>query len=173
MRLIRARAAEFKIDPKRLGVLGFSAGGHLAADLAVSHAQQVYAPVDAADSLSARPAFVGLIYPVISLDTAISHGDTAPNLLGPNPSPELIAARSPALHVTKDTPPSFVAAAMDDGFILPENSLLGRRPAAKRGTVEAHFFAEGGHGFGLHLPKEMPGSRWPDLFALWMRKHGG
>src|SRR5207302_8882276 len=112
------------IVPTRLGVLGFSAGGHLAADLAVSHAQRVYAPVDSADSLSARPAFVGLIYPVIALDTAISHGDTAPNLLGPKPSPEFLAARSPALHVAKDTPPSFVAAAMDDGFILPEHSQL-------------------------------------------------
>jgi acetyl esterase/lipase len=172
-RLIRARAADFKIDPNRLGVLGFSAGGHLAADLAVSHAQRVYAPVDSADSLSARPAFVGLIYPVISLDTAISHGDTAPNLLGPKTSPELLAARSPALHVAKETPPSFVAAAMDDGFILPENSLLWTQACRKAGApVEAHFFAEGGHGFGLHLPKEMPGSRWPDLFALWMRKHG-
>ena len=63
---------------------------------------------------------------------------------------------------------------MDDGFILPENSLLWTQACRKAGApVEAHFFADGGHGFGLHLPKEMPGSRWPDLFALWMRKHGG
>ena len=174
MRLIRARASEFKIDPNRLGVLGFSAGGHLAADLTVSYDQPIYAPVDAADRISAKPAFTGLIYPVISLDTAISHGDSAPNLLGANASPELIAARSPALHVTKNTPPSFVAAAMDDGFIMPENSLQWIAACRKAGAiVEAHLFSEGGHGFGLHLPKEMPGSRWPDLFALWMRKHGG
>lgn len=174
MRVIRARASEFKIDPNRLGVLGFSAGGHLAADLTVSYDQPIYAPVDAADRISAKPAFTGLIYPVISLDTAISHGDSAPNLLGANASPELIAARSPALHVTKNTPPSFVAAAMDDGFIMPENSLQWIAACRKAGAiVEAHLFSEGGHGFGLHLPKEMPGSRWPDLFALWMRKHGG
>lgn len=174
MRLIRARAAEFKIDPNRLGVLGFSAGGHLAADLTVSYDQPLYAPVDAADRLSAKPAFTGLIYPVISLDTAISHGDSAPNLLGPNASPQLVAARSPALHVTKNTPPSFVAAALDDGFITPENSLQWIAACRKAGaTVEAHLFSEGGHGFGLHLPKEMPGSRWPDIFALWLRKHGG
>jgi acetyl esterase/lipase len=174
MRLIRARAAEFKIDPNRLGLLGFSAGGHLAADLTVAYDQPVYAPVDAADRLSAKPAFTGLIYPVISLDTAISHGDSAPNLLGPNASPELVAARSPALHVTKDTPPSFVAAAMDDGFITPENSLQWIAACRKVGaSLEAHLFSKGGHGFGLHLPKDMPGSRWPDLFALWMRKHGG
>jgi acetyl esterase/lipase len=174
MRLIRNRATEFHIDSARLGVLGFSAGGHLAADLAVSHNQQIYRPVDAADQQSARPAFLGLVYPVISLDTAISHGDSARSLLGPNPPPELIASRSPALHVTKDTPPSFVAAAMDDGFITPENSLQWIAACRRAGaSVEAHLFADGGHGFGAHLPKELPGSRWPDLFALWMRKHEG
>jgi acetyl esterase/lipase len=174
MRLIRLRASDFRIDPTRLGVLGFSAGGHLAADLAVSHAQETYKPVDAADSLSAKPAFLGLVYPVISLDTAVSHGQSAPNLLGPHPSAELTAARSPAYHVTKDTPSSFAVAAMDDDFIQPENSLEWVAACRKAGApVEAHFFADGGHGFGLHLPKDLPGSRWPDLFALWMRKHGG
>jgi acetyl esterase/lipase len=174
MRLIRSRAGEFRIDPARLGMLGFSAGGHLAADLAVSHTERVYEPVDAADQLSARPAFVGLLYPVISLDLKETLGVSAPDLLGPNPSPELIAARSPALHVTKETPPSFIAAAMDDGLVLPPNSQhwIAACLAAKA-SVEAHLFAQGGHGFGLHLPKDLPGSRWPDLFALWMRGHGG
>jgi acetyl esterase/lipase len=174
MRLIRSRAAEFRIDPARLGALGFSAGGHLAADLAVAHAERVYEPIDAADRLSARPAFVGLVYPVISLDTAISQGSSSPNLVGPNPTPALIAARSPAQHVTADTPPSFIAAAFDDGLVHIDNSLLWI-DACRRAkiAVEAHLFSEGGHGFGLHLPKDLPGSRWPDLFALWMRKHGG
>ncbi len=173
MRLIRSRAAEFRIDPMRLGVLGFSAGGHLAADLAVSADQPIYTPVDQADSLSARPAFLGLVYPVISLDPNISHGGSAPNLLGLNASPELIAARSPALHISSKTPPSFVAAAMDDDFITPANSLLWVDACSRsKVPVEAHLFGEGGHGFGFHLPKELPGSRWPDLFALWMRKHG-
>jgi acetyl esterase/lipase len=174
VRLIRARAADFRIDPARLGALGFSAGGHLAADLAVSHGARVYSRVDAADQLSARPAFVGLVYPVISLDPKETNGVSGPNLLGPNPSPELVAARSPALHVTKDTPPSFIAAAMDDGLVLPPNSQHWINAClAAKANVEAHLFADGGHGFGLHLPKDLPGSRWPDLFALWMRKHGG
>jgi acetyl esterase/lipase len=174
MRLIRSRAAEFRIDGDRLGVVGFSAGGHLAADLAVSHAERLQAPVNSVDSLSARPAFVALLYPVISLDTAITHGESAPNLLGSNPPPERVAARSPAQHVTKDTPPSFVAAAMDDDFIMPENSLEWIAACRRAGaTVEAHLFADGGHGFGFHLPRDLPGARWPDLFALWMRKHGG
>ena len=174
MRLIRSRAAEFRIDPARLGTIGFSAGGHLAADLAVSHAARLYAPVDAADRLSARPAFVGLVYPVISHDPKLSEGSTGPNLLGDNPTASEVAARSPALHVTSDTPPSFIAAAFDDGLIHIDNSLAWI-DACRRAKVpvEAHLFADGGHGFGLHLPKDMPGSRWPDMFALWMRKHGG
>jgi acetyl esterase/lipase len=174
MRLIRSRATDFRIDPVRLGAIGFSAGGHLAADVATSFDQRTYAPVDAADALSARPAFLGLIYPVISLDTAISLGASSPNLLGPDPSAELIAARSPALHVTAQTPPSFVAAAFDDGLILVDNSLIWIDACRRaRAPVESHLFSEGGHGFGFHLPRDLPSSRWPDLFAQWMRKHGG
>ena len=174
MRLIRSRPAEFGIDPQRLGVLGFSAGGHLAADLAVSHLEHTYETVDAVDRLSARPAFVGLVYPVISLDTTISQGSSVPNLLGPSPTPGTIASRSPAQHVTAATPPSFIAAAFDDGLVHIDNSLAWI-DACRRAKVpvEAHLFAEGGHGFGLHLSKDLPGSRWPDLFALWMRKNGG
>jgi acetyl esterase/lipase len=174
MRLIRSRAADFRIDPARLGVIGFSAGGHLAADLAVAHAQQVYQPIDPVDRVSARPAFAGLVYPVISLDTKISDGGSRQNLLGPNATVEQIAARSPALHVTADTPPSFIAAALDDGLIHIDNSLIWIDSCRRaKVPVEAHLFSEGGHGFGLHLPRDLPGSRWPDLFALWMRKHGG
>jgi acetyl esterase/lipase len=174
MRLIRSRAADFRIDPARLGAIGFSAGGHLAADLATAFDQRTYAPVDAADTLSARPAFIGLIYPVISLDTKISLGASSPNLLGPNPSAELVAARSPALHVTAQTPPSFVAAAFDDGLILIDNSLTWIDACRRaKAPVETHLFSEGGHGFGFHLPKDLPASRWPDLFSLWLRKHGG
>jgi acetyl esterase/lipase len=173
MRLIRSRAAEYRIDPARLGVLGFSAGGHLAADLAVSHAEQTYRAIDAADSLSARPAFVGLVYAVISLDPAISKGNSARNLLGPTPAKALVDARLPASRVNAGTPPSFVAAAFDDGLIHIDNSLLWIEACRGAGaSVEAHLFATGGHGFGLHLPKDNPGSLWPDLFALWMRRHG-
>jgi len=174
MRLIRSRSRELGIDAARLGVLGFSAGGHLAADLAVSHQEHVYDPVDAADRLSARPSFVGLVYPVISLDTAISKGNSSPNLVGPGATPELIAARSPARHVAANTPPSFIAAAFDDPLIGIDNSLMWIDACRRaKTTVEAHLFSEGGHGFGLHLPKDMPGSRWPHLFSLWLRKHGG
>lgn len=173
MRLIRSRAAEFRIDPARLGVLGFSAGGHLAADLAVSFDQPTYRPVDAADSLSARPAFAGLIYPVTTLG-AETHGGSRDNLLGPNASAALIAARSPVLHVSPGTPPSFIVAAFDDGTVPVSNSLAWIAACRNaKCSVEAHLFAEGGHGFGFHLPRDNPGSRWPDLFAAWLRRHGG
>jgi acetyl esterase/lipase len=173
MRLIRSRAGQYRIDPARLGVLGFSAGGHLAADLAVSHAEQTYRAIDAADSLSARPAFVGLVYAVISLNPTISKGNSAKNLLGPAPAKALVDARSPASRVGPDTPPSFIAAAFDDGLVHIDNSLLWIEACRGAGaSVEAHLFATGGHGFGLHLPKDNPGSLWPDLFALWMRRHG-
>lgn len=174
MRLIRSRATDFRIDPSRLGVLGFSAGGHLAADLAVSHSEQVYGKIDEADALSAEPAFVGLIYPVISLDTKTSQGNSSPNLLGPHPPPQTVAARSPALHVSGETPPSFIVAAFDDDLVHIDNSLIWI-DACRRAKirVEAHLFSEGGHGFGLHLPQDSTGSLWPDLFALWIKKHGG
>ena len=172
MRLVRARAAEFRIDPDRLGVLGFSAGGHLAADLSVAYDQRVYPPVDNSDTLSARPAFAGLIYPVATLDRDFSHAGSRDWLLGPNAPPELVAARSPERHVTAATPSSFVVHAFDDGLVPIDNSLAWIAAArAANVPVEAHLFAQGGHGFGLHLPRANPGSRWPDLFALWMRGH--
>ena len=173
MRLIRSRAAELRIDPGRLGILGFSAGGHLAADLAVSFDQPTYKPVDAADRLSARPAFAGLIYPVTTLG-AETHGGSRDNLLGSNAAGDLIAARSPVLHVSPSTPPSFVVAAFDDGTVPIDNSFEWIAACRKaKVSVEAHLLSEGGHGFGFHLPRDNPGSRWPDLFALWLRKHGG
>ena len=173
MRLIRSRAVELRIDAARLGIVGFSAGGHLAADLAVSFDQRVYRPVDEADEHSARPAFAGLIYPVATLES-FTHAGSRDNLLGANAPAELIVTRSPERHITSTTPPTFVVAAFDDDTVPIENSFAWI-DACRRAkvSVEAHLFAKGGHGFGLHLPKDLPASRWPDLFALWMRKHGG
>lgn len=174
MRLIRSRAADFRIDPNRLGVVGFSAGGHLAADLAVAHAEKVYAPVDAADDLSAKPAYAGLVYPVTTLINAGPASRSMDGLLGPNPPQALREARSPVLHVTKETPPSFLVHAMDDGLVPIRHSLQWIEAMNRAGApVESHLFAEGNHGFGLHLPPDLPGSRWPDLFGLFLRKHGG
>ena len=172
MRLIRSRSAEFSIDRERLGVIGFSAGGHLASDLGVSYDDQVYQPIDSADRQSARPSFLGLIYPVTTLGAG-THGGSRDNLLGPNPLPQIIERRSPVLHVNARTPPCFVLAAFDDDTVPIQNS-LGWIAACRSSYVpiEAHLLAEGGHGFGFHLPANNSGSRWPELFALWMRRHG-
>jgi acetyl esterase/lipase len=174
VRLIRARAPEFRIDPARLGIIGFSAGGHLAADLAVSFDQPVYKAIDSADRLPARPAFAGLVYPVTTLELGKSHGGSRDKLLGSNAPSDLALTRSPLRHVSPETPPCFILHAFDDGTVPVGNSLdwIAACRAAKV-SVEAQLLAEGGHGFGLHLPRDNPGSRWPDLFALWMRKHGG
>lgn len=170
MRLIRARAAEFGIDPERLASLGFSAGGHLNASLATDYASRVYAPVDAADTLSARPFASALVYPVIAMEPPYAHRGSRDSLLGPDPSAELVAARSPAQHIGPDTPPLFLAHALDDDAVPPENSLmvLQAMRAAKR-PVEAHFFQEGRHAFGVGRP-DTPSAQWPDLFLAWLAR---
>jgi len=174
MRLIRSRASAFDIDPARLGVLGFSAGGHLAGDLATAYDRQVYQRVDAADAQSARPAFAGLIYPVATLQPPIAHAGSRDYLIGPDQPGALVADRSPLLHVNAATPPCFLVHAFDDDLVPVANSIQWIAACERAEVpVEAHLFGKGGHGFGLHLPKDMPGSRWPELFGLWMRKNGG
>lgn len=174
MRLIRSRASEWSIDPLRLGVLGFSAGGHLAADLSTSFQEQTYAPLDAADQISTRPAFAGLIYPILTLEIGMGHIASRDNLLGPNPSADVIRARSPIRHIRRDAPPYFLVHAMDDTTVTVANSISWMMACqAAEIAAETHLFTEGGHGFGFHLTPDMPAARWPELFALWLRKHGG
>jgi acetyl esterase/lipase len=170
MRLIRSRAAEFGVDPERLTTVGFSAGGHLNASLATDYASRVYEPVDAADQLSSKPFAAALIYPVIAMEPPYAHMGSRYQLLGPDPSPELVARRSPAQHVGPDTPPIFLAHALDDDAVPPENSLMVMTAmrAAKR-PVEAHFFQEGRHAFGIGRPGT-PSAQWPDLFLAWLAR---
>lgn len=171
MRMIRAGAEAFGIDPHRVGVIGFSAGGHLAADLATSFDLKSYQPVDAADGQSARPDFAGLIYPVATLNPKITHGGSSGNLLGPGASAALRAARSPERSVTARTPPCFLVHSIDDGAVPVANSLEFTAACRKaKVPVEAHVFTEGGHGFGLRLSAHMPAARWAELLDLWMRR---
>ena len=171
VRLIRAHSSDYGCDPEQIYAVGFSAGGHLAASLETGFAETVYEPRDSADSLSARPRAVGLIYPVISPAEGIGHAESTLRLLGPNPSMASIMRRSPDLHVSEDTPPTFLVHAVDDPAVPLENSLLmlGALRGARR-PVEAHLFERGGHGFGTGRPGD-PTSEWPTLFANWMRTH--
>jgi len=171
MRLIRSMAGSYGIDPAQLSAVGFSAGGHLAATLATDFAQQVYAPRDAVDRLDARPGAVGLIYPVISMSPPDTHADSRARLLGDSPGAALVARRSPAAHVGPDTPPVFLMHALDDPAVPPENSftmLMALRVAQR--PVAAHFFEEGGHGFGLGRP-DLPVHGWLALFADFLDRH--
>ncbi|HEU4960257.1 MAG TPA: alpha/beta hydrolase [Sphingomonas sp.] len=175
MRLIRANAAKYRIDPDTLGIVGFSAGGHLAASLATSYDDKVYDPVDAADTLSAKPRFAGLIYPVIN-SVLGSSGGTYANLLGPDPDPAIRARYETDKRVTPETPPLFLAQALDDGTVDPRNSLAMLEAArAAKVPVEAHLFEKGGHGFGPKraAPDALTAKLWPELFSAWMRMHVG
>ena len=171
VRLVRHHAADYGLGTDQVAVVGFSAGGHLAATLATAFDEKVYEPVDAADSLSARPDLTGFIYPVISVEAPVTHAESALLLLGPEPSGELVAHRSPVQHVTDATPPVFLMHALDDPAVPVKNSLimLDALQAAKR-PVEVHLFEEGGHGFGLGSP-DMPVGHWLDQFSAWLDRH--
>ena len=165
MRLIRANAGHFAIDPERLSVLGFSAGGHLAASLVTGWDEVVYAPVDDADTYAARPASAGLIYPVITLTMPHAHTGSRDNLLGVDAPPALVAQRSPELNVRDNTPPCFIAHAEDDGVVPIANAERMKAALDAKG-VRAQFvrYAQGDHAFGVGRPGTGTGS-WPRLFC--------
>ena len=173
MRLIRHRARDFAIEPERIGAMGFSAGGHVCADLSVRFAAKVYEPVDAADRLSAKPVCAAPIYPVISMDPAIAHAGSRSLLLGPDPSPALELVHSPDRNVPADAPPFFLLHAEDDDAVPVANSLRLHAALTEKGIRrEMHLFEHGGHGFGLRKAVGKPVEAWPDLWRTWARTTG-
>jgi acetyl esterase/lipase len=173
MRLIRSRAADFGIDPARLAAMGFSAGGHVCADLTTRFAAKTYEARDAADALSARPAVAAPIYPVVSMSAPLAHAGSREKLLGAAPTPALERTHSPHLNVGPETPPCFLLHAADDETVPVDNSLqLYAALRAERIPAELHVFEHGGHGFGLRKAAGKPVEAWPDLFVSWARTHG-
>lgn len=173
VRLIRSKAAAMGFSPDRVAIMGFSAGGHLAANLTVRFDASTYEPIDAADRLSAKPNLSALIYPVISLDPAIAHGGSRKQLLTRDGSPERALTLSPDKQVREGLSPVFLLHAADDKTVPVENALvMFSALKAKAVPTELHVFEEGGHGFGLRFSANKPVSAWPGLFEAFARRHG-
>jgi acetyl esterase/lipase len=172
LRMVRARAATWGVDPGRIGILGFSAGGHLASSAATLFDDGDPDAADPVDRVSSRPDFAVLCYPVISMTTAAVHSGSRKNLLGEHPGPALLWKLSTELQVTPRTPPTFLFHTDDDPGVPVENSLL-FFSAMKRAGVpgELHVFAHGRHGVGL-APEDPVLSQWPGLCAQWMEGLG-
>ena len=166
MRIVRRHAKEWNINPHKIGIMGFSAGGHLAATASTHFADRVY---ESADTTSARPDFSVLIYPVISMDSTITHRGSRENLLGLSPSDEEVRNFSADESVTKDTPPAFLVHAADDNTVPIQNS-INYLLALKRAGVpcELHLYESGGHGFGLGGGVGTKAT-WPEAFKSWLQ----
>jgi acetyl esterase/lipase len=148
--MVRSRAAEWQIDPKRIGVLGFSAGAHLAAALSTHFDQRLYDPIDAADQVSCRPDFAVIVYPGY---LALAEQDFAPNS---------------EIHVTEKAPPSFIVQAEDDPVHVENSTVYFLALKNAKVPAEMHIYANGGHGYGLRRT-ELPVTDWPRLVETWLR----
>jgi acetyl esterase/lipase len=174
LRVMRERCARLGVDPRRMTVLGFSAGGHLAARLATRFDEATYTPRDAIDALSARPAAAALLYPVITLAGEGAHAGSRDFLLGPSPTPERLQSWSAENGVSPGTPPTLIVHAADDTSVPLRNAMLMFDALRAAGVpVDLHVFARGGHGFGLRAIEGHPVAAWPTLFIDWVVRQPG
>jgi acetyl esterase/lipase len=172
IRNVRARAAEWNIDPSRIGVIGFSAGGHLASTLGTHVDDGNRASSDPIERVSSRPDFMILCYPVISFEAPFSHHGSSDNLLGKSSDAKLLHAFSNETQVTKKTPPTFIFQTSEDPAVPAENAVAFYLALHKVGVpVEMHIFEKGRHGVGL--AKDIPGTKeWPNLCRDWLKGRG-
>lgn len=172
MRLVRYRAAEYGIAVDRIGIWGFSAGGHLASTAGTHFDSGLAAASDPIDRTSSRPDFMVLCYPVISFITPYAHRGSMRNLLGDNPDPQLAASLSNETQVTPQTPPTFLFHTNSDSGVPAENSVLFYLALRKAGVpAEIHIYERGEHGVGL-APFDPVLSSWPRRLEAWMKLHG-
>jgi len=172
LRLVRGRAQEYGVNADRIGLMGFSAGGHLAATAGTRFDSGNASAPDAIDRASSRPDFLILGYPVITFETGITHAGSVRNLLGENPDPKLIELMSNELHVTPQTPPTFLFHTNADTGVVPENSVRFYMALRKaKVPAEMHIFENGPHGVGLALGDQAL-SAWPVLLTNWLRGRG-
>jgi len=172
LRHVRLHAAEFGVDPGRLGVWGFSAGGHLASTAATHFDRGDAAAAEPIDRMSSRPDFAILAYPVISLTTEYTHQGSKRHLLGDNPDPSLVEYLSSELQVTPETPPTFLFHTNEDTGVAPENSVLFYLGLRKAGVpAELHIYERGRHGVGLAATDRVL-STWPQRLSDWLYSRG-
>lgn len=172
LRTIKSRAKEWKLDAERIGILGFSAGGHLASMCATMHLPAKKKSKDILEQWSSRPAFAILIYPVITLAGAAAHNYSREMLLGKNPDNELVDSLSTHNRVNAHTPPTFLVYATDDNAVPPDNGILFYQ-ALRKNNIPAslHIYDHGGHGFGM-APKDKVLNTWPGLSVQWLERLG-
>jgi acetyl esterase/lipase len=172
IRTVRARSAQWGVDPAKIGILGFSAGGHLASTAATHHDAGQAEATDPIERVSCRPDFAVLCYAVIALGEPHTHRGSQKNLLGDNPDPALVEHLSNEKQVTPQTPPTFLWHTAEDRGVLPENSLAFYRALLQAGVPgELHVYEKGPHGAGL--AKTIPGtSDWPLRCEQWLRTRG-
>ncbi|HEV7330973.1 MAG TPA: alpha/beta hydrolase [Flavisolibacter sp.] len=169
IRIVRANAAKWNIKRDLVGIMGFSAGGHLASTLATHFDAGDAAAADSIERQSSRPDFAVLVYPVISMSKPIMHAGSRNNLIGTNADTVLTRLYSNELHVTKETPPTFLVHATDDKGVPVENSLLFYQALKDNGVpAEMHIYPTGGHGFGLGIGKGYL-ETWTARLVEWMR----
>jgi acetyl esterase/lipase len=180
IRTVRSGASKWGLDPHRIAIIGFSAGGHLASTAATHFdAGKPDAP-DPIERVSSRPDRAILVYPVIALATPYGHSGSLKNLLGENPDKELVESLSNERQVTKDTPPTFLAHTNADTGVVPENSILFALALRKAGVpVELHLFERGQHGLGLgggsaqfKIKPDPAFQAWPKLCETWLKNQG-
>jgi acetyl esterase/lipase len=178
IRWVRSNAGRYRIDPRRVGMMGFSAGGHLASTVATHYDAGNPSASDSVERQSCKPDFQILLYPVITMNATFTHAGSRTQLLGSNPSQTLVDLLSNELQVTPQTPPAFLTHGNNDAGVLPRNSQAYHDSCRNKGvSAELHLLNNGPHGFGMAdgqfgSPNIAEAAQWPGWALAWMNARG-